>query len=136
MKRILLLAIIPLLLSSCAKNIYVAYQTDNANTGKIILKPAKPTKKSFVTINDNLIVDKKQIKSVVITNVPNGDYKIHYSSDNQWYKDKLDSEIDVKMSNSKEITKLIDVPPYSNGYWIYNALIVLVLIGSPIVIVP
>tara|TARA_B110000967_G_C18609378_1_gene423185 strand:+ start:65 stop:472 length:408 start_codon:yes stop_codon:yes gene_type:complete len=108
-----------LIFSSCSKHIYVNYQTESANTGKVVLKPSKPTDKTYVTINDNLIVDRKNVKSVTINNVPNGDYNIHYTSDNSWYKDKLDAKIPLKMENGKEMTKLVEVPPYSTGYWIY-----------------
>ena len=108
-----------LIFSSCSKHIYVNYQTESANTSKVVLKPSKPTNKTYVTINDNLIVDRKNVKSVTINNVPNGDYNIHYTSDNSWYKDKLDTKIPLKMENGKEMTKLVEVPPYSTGYWIY-----------------
>jgi uncharacterized protein YcfL len=121
MKKYQLLILISglLIFSSCSKHIYVNYQTDSANTGKVVLKPSKPTERTFVTINDNLIVDKKNVKSVTINNVPDGDFNIHYTSDNIWYKDKLDVQIPLKMENGKEMTKLVGVPPYSTGYWIY-----------------
>jgi hypothetical protein len=121
MKKIgfLTLAIGLLFFTSCSKHIYVNYQTETANTGKVVLKPSKPTEKTYVTINDNLIVDKKNVKSVTINNVPSGDYVIHYTSENGWYKEKLNAEIPVKMENSREITKLVEVPPYSAGYWVY-----------------
>ncbi len=108
-----------LVFSSCSKHIYINYQSESANTGKIVLKPNQPTGRTFVTINDNLVVDKKNVKSVTIKNVPNGVYNIHYTSDNTWYKEKLDVQIPVKIESEKEITKLVEVPPYSTGYWIY-----------------
>ncbi len=113
------LAIGLLFFTSCAKHIYVNYQTETSNTGKIVIKPSKPTEKTFVTINDNLIVDRKFVQSVTINNVPSGDYKVHFTSENGWYKEKLNAEIQVEMENSKEVTKLVEVPPYSAGYWIY-----------------
>jgi uncharacterized protein YcfL len=121
MKKYQLLILISglLIFSSCSKHIYVNYQTESANTGKVVLKPSKPTERTFVTINDNLIVDKKNVKSVTINNVPDGNFNIHYTSDNSWYKDKLDVQIPLKMENGKEMTKLVEVPPYSTGYWIY-----------------
>ena len=121
MKKYQLLILISglLIFSSCSKHIYVNYQTESANTGKVVLKPSKPTERTFVTINDNLIVDKKNVKSVTINNVPDGNFNIHYTSDNIWYKDKLDVQIPLKMENGKEMTKLVEVPPYSTGYWIY-----------------
>ncbi len=117
--RILTMAIGLLFFTSCSKHIYVNYQTETANTGKVVLKPSKPTEKTYVTINDNLIVDKKNVKSVTIRNVPDGDYLIHYTSENGWYKEKLNAKIPLKMENGREITKLIEVPPYSAGYWVY-----------------
>lgn len=116
---ILTMAIGLLFFTSCSKHIYVNYQTETANTGKVVLKPSKPTEKTYVTINDNLIVDKKNVKSVTIRNVPNGDYVIHYTSENGWYKEKLNAEIPLKMENGREKTKLVEVPPYSAGYWVY-----------------
>lgn len=120
----LLLVICVLLLTSCAKHIIVSYQTESANTGTIKLQPVKPTDKTFVTIDDNLIVNKKAVKSVTITNVPNGtDYSLQYSSDNGWYKYKLDTTVVVKMDKGKEVTKIVEVPPYSTGYYIYQGVV-------------
>ncbi len=117
--RLLIIGATILFFTSCSKHIYVNFQTESANTGKVIIRPSKPTQNTFVTINENLIVNKKNVKSVTINNVPNGDHKINYTSENGWYKEKLNGEITIKMENGKEITKLVQVPPYSNGYWIY-----------------
>lgn len=121
MKKCQLLILITafLIFSSCAKDIYVDYQAENANTGKVVLKPSTPTERTLVTVNDKLLVDRKSAKSVTINNIPDGDFNIHYTADNREYKDKLDVQIPIKMENGKEITKLVEVPAYSTGYWIY-----------------
>jgi uncharacterized protein YcfL len=116
--EIITMAIGLLFFTSCSKHIYVNYQTETAHSGKVVLKPSKPTEKTYVTINDNLIIDKKTVKSVTIRNVPNGDYVIHYTSENRWYKEKLNDEIPIKMDNGREITKHVEVPPYSVAYWV------------------
>ena len=123
MKKIkfLVLAFGLLLFTSCAKHIYVDYQHETSNTGKLVLKPSKPTQRTYVTINDSLIVDKKFAKSVTLNNVPKGAHVINYTSENGWYKDKLNAEIPLTMESGREITKLVEVPPYSTGYWIYIA---------------
>lgn len=110
-----------LLFNSCAKHIYVDYQNESTNTGKVVLKPSKPTQRTYVTINDSLVVDKKFAKSVTLNNVPKGAHVVNYISENVWYKDKLDAEISLTMESGREITKLVEVPPYSTGYWIYVA---------------
>jgi hypothetical protein len=114
---LLLLSLGTLLLSSCAQNIHVNYQSDSYNTGKVVLKPAQPTDGTFVTINDSLIVDRKFVRSVTIHNVPIGEHQVHFTSDNTIYKEKIDGQIPVKVENGRVITKLIDVPPYGAFYW-------------------
>ncbi len=108
-----------LLFTSCAKHLYVDYHDESENTGKVVLKPSKPTQRTFVTINDSLVVDKKFAKSVTLENVPEGDYVVNYTSENGWYKEKLNAEISVSMESGREKTKLVEVPPYSTGYWVY-----------------
>lgn len=115
---LLLLSLATLLLSSCAKNIHVNYQNDSANTGKVVLKPAEPTNRTYVTFNDSLLVNKKYVKSVTIHNVPSGEHEVHYTSNNYAYKEKIDGKMTVNVDNNRVITKLIEVPPYSAGYWI------------------
>jgi hypothetical protein len=72
----------------------------------------------MVTINDQLVVDGKFVKSVTILNVPNGDHVIHYTADNSFYKTPLKADFPIKMENGKSMTKLVEVPPYSAGYWV------------------
>ena len=115
----LALALGLLLFTSCAKHIYVDYQSEATNTGKLVLKPSKPTQRTFVTINDSLVVDKKFAKSVTLNNVPKGAHVVNYTSENGWYKEKLNAEIPLEMESKREITKLVEVPPYSTGYWVY-----------------
>lgn len=132
--QLLLLVIAVFVLSSCSKNIYVSYNSEKESTGKVVLKPSKPTVRTFVTINDNLVVDKKRVKSVTITNIPDGEHQIHYASDNMWYKDKMDVQIPLKMSDGKSITKLVEVPPFSTGYWIYTSVMIFLLLGGGVLI--
>lgn len=134
MKKLFFLSIVTLILfTSCAKHIYVSYQTETANTSSIVLKPSKATEKTNVTINDNLIVDRKNVKDVTIKNVPEGTHVVNFTSESGWYKEKLNAQMEIKTKgDGKTITKLVEVPPYSTGYWIYiTALAILpwVIIG-------
>ena len=107
-----------LFFTSCAKDLTVTYQMESANTGKVVLKPSTSTDRTMVTINDQLVVDGKFVKSVTILNVPNGDHVIHYMADNSFYKTPLKADFPIKMENGKSMTKLVEVPPYSTGYWV------------------
>lgn len=117
-----------MLLCSCSKNLTVQYQSESSNTGTVVLRPSSSTEKTNVTMNDNLLVKREYVKSVTIKNVPIGEHKIHYSSDASGYKDKLSEEIKVNIQSNKEVTKLVDVPPHSTGYWIYASLAFIPLI--------
>lgn len=120
MKRIFYLLAVVFIFTSCSKDIYVTYLGNSNNTGKIVLMPNTPTSKTSVTLNDNLIVTNKNVKTVTINNVPVGENNIKYVSANYWYKEKLDEKITVNVQEGQTHTKLIEVPPYSTGYWIYS----------------
>lgn len=130
--KLMILVLVVLLSASCSKHIYVSYQTETANTSSIVLKPSKQTAKTNVTINDNLIVERKNVKDITIKNVPEGIHTINYTSESGSYKEKLNAHIQVKSNgDAKTITKLVEVPPYSTGYWIYtsaSALVSLIII--------
>ena len=134
MKKILVLVIVIPLFVSCARNMYVDYQVDSANTGTVVVKPSKATSATYVTIDDNLIVDKKSIKSVTIQNVPVGDHNIHYASTHLAYKEKIDEQIKVEMDTPRKITKLVEVPPLSTGYWIAYGVIFFAILGPVIIL--
>ncbi len=122
MNRIFVILIVLLtLLTSCSKHIYVNYQVNSENTGEVKLKPTRYTNSTLVTIDDNLIVDRKNVKSVTIKNIPEGSHNIKYSAADHWYKSSLDVEIKADVKKGKKITKIVEVPPYSTGYWIYQA---------------
>lgn len=71
------------LFTSCAIHLYVDYQNETTSTGKVVLKPSKPTQRTFVTINDSVVVDKKFVKSLTLNNVPRGGgYVVNYTSEN------------------------------------------------------
>ena len=122
-----------LLLNSCAKKLYVTYPADGIQpgekTGKIILKPVSPTARTFVTVNGNLLVDKKTVKSITIDNVPVGETVVTYSSESSGYKEALDHKNKISVEEYKTKTEIIKVPPKSTGYWIYAGLSVILLFG-------
>jgi hypothetical protein len=130
----ILLLLVVLLSISCSSHIYVSYQPQSANTSSVVLKPSRATVKTNVTIDDNLIVNRKNAKDVTIKNVPAGMHTINYTSESGYYKEKLDAQIEVNSNgDGKTITKLVVVPPYSTGYWIYMSVSILlsfIIVGA------
>jgi hypothetical protein len=119
MRNLLIAFIALVLLSSCAQNITVSAGTGN---GTITMKPTKATPKTYVTINDKLLVDNKNVKSVTVTGVEDGENKIVYKSESSTYKDAMDIEKTIKIENGADKTEILTVPPYSTGYWVYAGL--------------
>jgi hypothetical protein len=118
----LFIFVFSLLFSSCALNYYYTYQPSAIGTGKAVFKPASPTEKTFVLLNDSLIIDNKFVKSITFENLPEGKYELHYMSSNFAYKDKLDQRIIFDIQQGKLVKQIITLPPFSTGYWIFNGI--------------
>lgn len=119
MKFIFILILAAFLTSSCAKNILVNYQSETLNTSKIVLKYSKVSHKTMVLINDNLIVKRRQAKSVTILNVPAGNYKIRCSSSSGLKKERLEVSMGIKLDgDSKTVVKAINMPIQNGWYWV------------------
>jgi|AntRauTorckE5430_2_1112549.scaffolds.fasta_scaffold00629_4 hypothetical protein len=119
MKNLFIAFIALVLLSSCAKDITVS-----AGTGKgvITMKPTTPTVRTYVTINDQLVVDSKRVKSVTVTGLEEGENKVVYKSSSLTYKEAMEVEKTIVVKNNTNKTEILTVPPNSNGYWIYSGL--------------
>ena len=65
--------------TSCAKNLYVSYLPNSGSSGAVVLKPTTTTNQTFITVNDKLLVDKQNVKSVRIADLPEGEYKMMLS---------------------------------------------------------
>ena len=121
--QISILLIILLIGSSCARKVVIPYTSDSKASAQIFLKPIKPTNRTYVTLNDSLIVNKKFIRSITIENLPSGTYTLNYASDVNTMVAKLDTTMTIVVEDYKEVSKIIDVPPYTSWYYIYNILI-------------
>lgn len=126
--KYIILLISLILCSSCARQLVIPYTSDSNADAQIVLNPIKPTEKTFITINDSLIVNKKFIKSVTIDHLPYGIYTINYASDVKTKVAKIDTTMTIVVEGQKNITKIIDVPPNNSWYYISNLLIGLLLL--------
>ena len=117
---IILLLVNVLIFSSCAKNIVVNYANPAPNSGNIVIKPTSHVYANL-TINDSLIVNYKNVKSITIKNVPEGISTIHFSAESTNLKEEMDKKIKVDITRGKTNTQLVTVPPKSNGYWFSSA---------------
>lgn len=123
--HITLLICLICLLGCSRKHIYTIYQADTKNTGTIVIKPVKKTKKTFLTIDGKLVVDSRKVKSITIANVPKGEHVVQFSSDNSWYKYSMDSTFKVTVDSASTVTKIVKTPPYSTGFYIYQGAMII-----------
>tara|TARA_B110000240_G_C13183517_1_gene318802 strand:- start:134 stop:562 length:429 start_codon:yes stop_codon:yes gene_type:complete len=125
MRSATLLLFISIIFSSCAQHLLVDYsEFDNLKStqkeiGTLSLVPSRPTEKTSITVNDKLIVLQKYTKSVTIVNIPEGSYNVLYTVGSGNLKDDMNEEFNVNVVGKNKTTKLLVVPQYSNGYWIY-----------------
>jgi len=122
LKTILIIVVITSF-SSCALDYYYTYQPDKSQKGKIEMLPIVPTYQTFVKLNDSIIINRKSVKSVTIENLPDGEYRLSYLSYDPGYKEKMEKTLYVKIENGNTVTDLVNVPPYSTGYWIYAGIL-------------
>ena len=114
--------------NACGRQLVIPYTSDSNVDAQIFLKPIKATNKTFISINDSLIVNKKFIKSLTIDHLPPGVYTINYASDVNTMVAKLDTTMTIVVEDHMEISKIIDVPRYNSWYYISNVVIGLLLI--------
>jgi len=121
-----------LLLSSCAKNIVLPYQANGNGTGTVKIKPSTSIKAASVTMDGNMIWEKKKrIKSITITNVPKGVHNVNVVSESWYYKEALNYKESVSVNANDNKALLVSVPPYSTGYYLYwTAIIIVCLLPS------
>ncbi len=113
-----------LLLSSCSEKIYLNYQEETANTGSIILLPARPVRNTFLSIDNKILVRDTFAELVAINNVPEGAHAIQWISGYTGFAQTMDVNLTFDVKRGETIRKLIPVPPESDlgGYWIYLSL--------------
>jgi hypothetical protein len=123
----ILLLVAVCLLSSCAKKVTIPMQENSANTGTIKVKPSRPIAGASVTVDGNLVWERKRrIKSVTFTNVPKGKHDLQIVSASWYYKEAINHKEAVSLRSGDNKTVLVSVPPYSTGYYFYWTAIMLV----------
>lgn len=120
-----LFVLLCLFLSSCARTIHVNYVGNEVGTNTIHFSPNRATSNTSVAIDSKIYVDNENVDAVYIHNVPNGKYDVSYSSSDSRYKYPLYEEDIVVLDKDfdQQALKIIVVPPFSAGYWLYLAIL-------------
>ena len=112
------LFVLSIIFSSCAKQITISYSNQKENTGSVVILPTASIYGSL-TVNDSLMVERKHLRKITITNVPtNKSLDLNLTAESYKYKDVLNYKANVSVDNNQTKTQLVSVPPDSNGYWI------------------
>ncbi len=121
--KLIIFGVLVFLLSSCALQYTYTYQPQNENTGKLVVIPVRPAPSSFVMLNDSLVINNKNIKTLTLENLPEGKYKVQFHSNSEIFKDKISETFEIEVKSGSNLTHIVSIPPVSNGYWIYAGLI-------------
>lgn len=116
-----IILLLPILFGSCAKSLVVNFSEDAAATGTLHLLPSKQLSEVSLTMDGKMLVEREWIKKITVKNIPPGLHNYHLTCDNGKYKDKVDTRQEF-MATGEEKTELIEVPPYSSGFWINTGL--------------
>ena len=116
------IAIIIVILSSCATELKVNYQVDNDNTGTLVIKPTGGYfKGATLTLNNNEVIRSGgTIKKITVNNIPKGEYQMHFISTHWGYTKNIDEKENIKIVPYKITERTYAIPPYNTGWWIYQ----------------
>ena len=122
-----------LFLSSCSRSFYIDYKNINPNELSVFkprnadinltITPSRNTINTSISLNQKLILDRRNIKTVSVYNMPNGNYDIHCVGGDWSYKTPLNETMNITIDENEHKTLFLPIPPLSNGYWIYLGLI-------------
>lgn len=117
-----LFLLLAVLLSSCGKHIIVNYGGGGSSNGSLNLLPSKSLPNASLLVDGKLLVEQEHVRKITVQNIPEGKHDIHFTCDNSSLKEKVDFQNTVEIKGGGEQTKLIEVPPVSDGYWINTGL--------------
>ncbi|WP_138429941.1 hypothetical protein [Fodinibius saliphilus] len=125
MKKLLWLFILPLLIIGCAKDYYTSYQSasEGKEYGTLIVKFSNPIKNVNITVDGNLIAEDKFTERVEVANMPVGKHKVKVIASSWELKDDVNNVEEMNIQPNSKQTMLVEVPPKSTGYWIYQTAI-------------
>ncbi|WP_020402917.1 hypothetical protein [Gracilimonas tropica] len=122
MRKLLLFLFIPFAFISCAKNYYTSYSPNTADKefGSVIVKFSNPVQNVNATINGNLIAEDKFTKRIEVDSLPAGEHEIKVIASSWELKRDINKLENVHVEPHTKRTMLVEVPPKSTGYWIYQ----------------
>jgi len=125
MKKITLVAVAIslILLSGCAKDYYTSYKSNNTDkdVGSLIIRFSDPIKSVNVTLDGNLVAEDKFTERIEIDKVPVGEHEVKAIASSWQLKKDINKTAQIDVQPNGKQTMLVQVPPKSTGYWIYQA---------------
>lgn len=116
-KPIYLFLALALVLSSCSKKITVAYSSSSPeNNNTIVIMPNDLLAKARMTIDDQTLFTDRDVHTIVIENVPEGEHQINLVSFATRYEYPLDSTFTLKVQEGKVTEKYIFIPPLTKKH--------------------
>lgn len=127
MKKLLLLLFISLLLTACAKDFYTSFKSpsEGEKYGTLIVKFSGSIKDVNITVDGNLVAEDKFTERVQVNNLPVGQHTVNVIAASWELKRDINVKESVNIQPNGTQTVLVQIPPKSTGFWIYQAAIYL-----------
>ena len=125
MKKYVLLLLAGFILSSCAQDIVISYDSEAQKTGDIFIKPDKPLMRTNLSLNDKMMFENKAVKSIRLEGLPVGPHKIDLTSNCIIYKEKPDITYETVVKENKTQEEKLETPGFSTGVYVAGAVIIL-----------
>ncbi len=120
-----------LFVAGCASNVLTRYpDAADGDTGTLIIKFADPMQNVHVTLNGRMVAQDKFTERVEIRDVPAGvAHQLSIVANSRSRADAIDVQREFKIKAGEERVILVATPPRSTGYWVYEGLTWLAVMG-------
>ncbi len=127
MKKIIILFTVSLLFVGCAKDFYTNFKSpaEGEEYGSLIVRFSSPIKDVNITVNGNLVAEDKFTERVQVNNIPVGQHAVNVIASSWELKHDINVKESVDIQPNETQTVLVQIPPKSTGFWIYQAAIYL-----------
>ena len=125
MKKLMLLLMLPLF-AGCASNVFTAYpEPGEGESGTIVIHLSDAMPNVYVSIDGQLVAEKKHTRRIEIKDVPVGFHQLAVAATSGYRTEAVAYDEAVEVKGGKVRDVLISTPPMSSGYWIQTGLMYL-----------
>lgn len=119
-----------LFFAGCAQNVLTQYPgAAGEESGALVIKFADPMQNVHVAMDGKMVAEDKFTERVEISDIPAGDHDLSIVANSRSRESAIDMHREIHIPAGEEQVLLVATPARSSGYWIYEGLSWLAVMG-------